>query len=312
MRVGDGAGDEFVDLQQAAERLGVHYMTAYRYVRLGRLPATKEAGQWKVSMRALQDMAGALSPGPPGGRRGRPRLDVHRNRLVDRLLAGDEPGAWAVLEAARAAGVDLGPLHLELLAPVLRLVGDRWASGELAIGDEHVVSSVATRLVGRLGPLMSRPGRRRGVVVVGGAPGDVHTLPCAILANLLRGAQYEVLELGGSTPVASFVDAARQPDAPLAVCVSTSLCGRDDVVELVVAEVHQAASAPVLVGGPGVDGPGHANRLGADGTAPDGPGLVAILDGLWEARRKQREHAGAGDAAPGAADGQGDGVPPSA
>jgi excisionase family DNA binding protein len=294
-RGGAGEADDLIDLQQAAERLGVHYMTAYRYVRLGRLPATKVAGQWTVPVAALAALATGRDVGPAGGRRGRPRLDVHRSRLLDRLLAGDEAGAWSVVEAARASGVEPVALHLDLLAPVLRSVGDRWAIGELTVGDEHKASAVATRLVGRLGPLMARPGRRRGRVVVGAAPGDAHGLPASILANVLRGAQYEVVELGASTPAGSFVEALGEGDAPLAACVSASVSGHDAALRRVVDALHRVSAVPVLVGGAAVAGPAHARDLGADGTAADGRGALHLVQELWAARRKEREHPGAGD-----------------
>ncbi|MDA8269090.1 MAG: helix-turn-helix domain-containing protein [Actinomycetota bacterium] len=43
-RAGSSGGSDVIGLQQAADRLGVHYMTVYRYVRTGRLPATKVGG----------------------------------------------------------------------------------------------------------------------------------------------------------------------------------------------------------------------------------------------------------------------------
>ena len=46
-------------LQEAADRLGVHYMTAYRYVRTGRLPATRIGSQWWVDPGDLKE-AGAV------------------------------------------------------------------------------------------------------------------------------------------------------------------------------------------------------------------------------------------------------------
>ena len=44
----------YVSLQDAADILGVHYMTAYRYMRHGRLLAQKESGIWKVAEVELQ------------------------------------------------------------------------------------------------------------------------------------------------------------------------------------------------------------------------------------------------------------------
>ena len=52
-----------ISLGEAAERLGVHYMTAYRYVRTGRLPATRVGGQWVVDPRDLTALPAASPPG---------------------------------------------------------------------------------------------------------------------------------------------------------------------------------------------------------------------------------------------------------
>ena len=44
-----------LSLREAAEELGVHYMTVYRYVRLGMLPATKDGTVWRVDRNALRE-----------------------------------------------------------------------------------------------------------------------------------------------------------------------------------------------------------------------------------------------------------------
>ena len=55
-----------VSLQEAADILGVHYMTAYRYVRTGRLPAQQVDNRWRVRRANLDRLA---PPRPPVGRR---------------------------------------------------------------------------------------------------------------------------------------------------------------------------------------------------------------------------------------------------
>lgn len=270
--------EERISLDEAAERLGVHYMTAYRYVRLGRLPAAKVGGQWQVPVSGVEALLKGAEDGESAARRGRPRVAVHRERLLDRLLANDEQGAWTVVENARVAGLAPVDVHLELLGPALRTIGERWEAGELGVGDEHRATAVAIRVVGRLGPEFVRRGRRRGTVIVGAAPGDPHALPAAMLADVLRGAQYSVLDLGGATPVESFVDAVRATDDLVAVCVSFSVSDRDDVIEAVVGAVREVTDAPVFVGGPACNGERHAAALGADGTAADAGAAVELID----------------------------------
>ena len=100
-------------------------------------------------------------------------------------------------------------MHLELLGPTLVDVGDQWAVGTLSIADEHRASSVAARIVGRLGPQFTRPRTRRGTVLVGFVEGEHHSLPGAMLADLLRAAGFDAVDLGAETPPDPFVDAAR-------------------------------------------------------------------------------------------------------
>ena len=56
-------------LQQAADELGVHYMTAYRYVRTGRLPARRVASGWRIApsdLAAIVAAGDAAAAGPVG------------------------------------------------------------------------------------------------------------------------------------------------------------------------------------------------------------------------------------------------------
>ena len=78
-------------LQEAADALGVHYMTAYRYVRLGLLGATKEGATWKVPVAEVARMQSERLPDDngrrPGGRGAEPA--PWGARLESRLRAGD-------------------------------------------------------------------------------------------------------------------------------------------------------------------------------------------------------------------------------
>ena len=151
-------------LRECADRLGVHYMTAYKYVRMGRLPAVKVGSEWRVLESDLAAFLGAdpVASGPS------PWAD----RLAGRLLVGDQAGAWSVLEAAMSSGLDPGDVYLEVLAPALRAIGDGWRAGIVSIAAEHRASAVADGLIGRLGPRFTRRGRKRGRVLIGSPPGE--------------------------------------------------------------------------------------------------------------------------------------------
>jgi methanogenic corrinoid protein MtbC1 len=257
-------------------------MTAYRYVRLGMLPAEKVGGTWRVSQAAVDQLRDSPAKASTGGtspatRRRAPWAD----RLECRLVSGDSRGSWAVIEAALAAGAELDEVYLSIIAPAMRAIGDRWATGELDVAVEHRASGIALRLVGRLGHRFVRRGRSRGVIVVGAPAGERHGLPIALLTDLLRAAGWEVSDLGADVPTTSFVDAARDTNALAAVGVSVSTAQCITAGQEVIAALRaQALDVPILVGGHAVRDERHASALGADGWAADGRAAVAVLESL--------------------------------
>jgi len=203
-------------------------------------------------------------------------------KLVARMVAGDEAGAWGVVEAALASGVEPGDVYLDLLVPALEAVGDGWADGELTVADEHRATAIAFRLVGRLGPRFARRGRKRGTVVVGAPAGEQHGLPSAILADLLRGVGFEVLDMGANTPATSFSETAKDANRLVAIAIAITTPGGDSAVRAVVKALRQADLAvPILVGGAAVDDRAHALRLGADEwSGVDGRSALVAIERL--------------------------------
>jgi excisionase family DNA binding protein len=273
---------EVLTLHEAAEELGVHYMTAYRYVRLGLLPATKSGGTWKV---APSDLAGFRSPNPappPGGKRTGRKRAPWSDRLEQRLLAGDPRGAWGVVEAAMASGAAHDEIYLDVLSPALASIGERWARGELDISVEHRASGIAMRIIGRLGPHFVRRGRTRGMVIVGAPAGERHNLPVALVADLVRQGGWEVSDLGADTPAASFAHAATATDDLVAVGVSVTTAESLESAREALAAVRAVVEPGVLlfVGGGAIRDRDHALELGADDFAADGRSLAEMLDRL--------------------------------
>jgi methanogenic corrinoid protein MtbC1 len=256
-------------------------MTAYRYVRTGRLPARRDGQEWLIDpddLRLVQDQA--VPPSPRRARSDRVPL------LIARMTAGDEAGAWRVVEDALASGLDATGAYLDLLVPALREVGAAWAAGTISIAGEHRASAVAQRIIGRLGPRFARRGRKRGTVIMGGPAGEQHSLPGAIISDLLRGHGFDVIDLGANTPAGSFAETAQQASRLVAVVIGVTAPGLDDNVRAAVAALGEAAiTAPVLVGGAAITGAEHARQLGASAwTGPDGRAVLAAVDHAAAAR----------------------------
>ncbi len=270
-----------LSLHEAAERVGVHYMTIYRRVRLGILPARKVGGTWMVDPADLE----RTTTTPDRGRRrrgtGHPRVSTWQERLQARMLSGDAAGSWQVVEAAMASGLEPGEIYVSILTPTLRDIGASWRSGDISIDQEHLASSVAATLIGRLGPRFARPGRKKGVVIVAMPPGERHGLGVAMLADILAHAGYGVLNLGPDTPTASFAAAMHDAGSLAAVIVSVVDSERRPAAgRLLAAARRERPSVPRLVGGHAIPDERAALDLGADGWVPDPRMLGDLIQAL--------------------------------
>jgi len=255
-------------LHEAAELLGVHYMTAYRSVRLGLLPAVKHGGVWQLKradVEAYRDGSTATQSTSNGGRRRAPWAE----RLEARLVAGDGSGAWGVVEASLASGATLDTVYMEMVAPAMRSIGARWASGELDVSAEHRASRIAFGLVDRLAPRFAHRGRSRGAVILGTPVGESHSLPVALVADLLRSEGWDVADLGADLPTESFVHAAVHTDDLIAVGVSVMIAAHLEAAATLLAALRAALPEGVYlsVGGLAITDAAHARSLGADGCA---------------------------------------------
>lgn len=253
-----------LSLQEVAERLDVHYMTAYRYVRTGRLAATQVAGEWRVERADLERFRKRAAP--RRGRTGRGAVD--RRAVAERfqrcLLRGDEHAAWQVVEDAMASGASPADVLNSVVVPALHEVGEAWASKRCTVAQEHAATAVATRVVGRLGPRFARRGRSQGAVVVGVVAGDAHAVGVHALADLLRGAGFTVTDLGADVPVESFVEAANAADRLVGVGIASYVSGRDRQVRQVVRALRGITGVPLVLGGAAIGGEADARHLGAD------------------------------------------------
>lgn len=257
-----------LSLTDVAEQLGVHYMTAYRYIRLGLLNAKKVGGEWRIDPVDLARYVADPSVGK------KPRLEANtdveidiesaRRDLTEALIAGDEAQAWRAVHSVLDGSTDPSVFHTELLGPAMVDIGESWAEGRLSIAAEHRATAVARRLIGRSRPWFRGPGRRRGLVIIGAPESDHHALPTAIFADLVRAQGPNVIDLGAQTPASTFARALEGPTGdPIVSIVVTNPLALDDAASIVEAVKAVRPETEVLVGGFGVPDQETATRIGA-------------------------------------------------
>ncbi|HVX21328.1 MAG TPA: cobalamin-dependent protein [Acidimicrobiales bacterium] len=276
-----------LNLKQVAAALEVHYMTAYRYVRTGRLAARRVGTGWVVHPADLAAFAARAAPGPDGpGDAGHDPAAAWRARLAGTLARGDEIAAWRVLEQALAAGQSPAQCYLDLVVGAIDDISGRSALPDAPAAQEYLAMATAARLVARLGARFRRPGRSRGTVVFGAALGEHHTLAISVVADLVRLEGFNCLELGADVPPEAFAGAAADAYRLVAVGIGVTTATNLDAVRATVDAVHGVDPAiPVVVGGQAAN-PATGVDTGADAWASDGRRAVELFDDLARARRR--------------------------
>ena len=257
-----------VDLTEAAARLGVHYQTAYKWVRDGSLVAVKRGASYDIADAEVERfIAARRAPSAPPRTTVVRDWDIQRDRLYRYLTAGDELGARSVVDRLRDGGIEPLTLMEELFTPVLAHVGQDWAEGIISVAAEHRASAICERLLARAA--IHPRGRPRGVAVVATPPGEEHSLPAAMAAVALRADRWQVHHLGTQVPIGDLVDLSRAVSADLVVMSVTSLAAAE-TSEAARAELEETG-ARVLIGAPGMT---LRSLLAFARQTPDGAGGV--------------------------------------
>jgi MerR family transcriptional regulator, light-induced transcriptional regulator len=239
---------ETIDLQAAARQLGVHYQTAYKWVRSGELPAAMVMGSYSLDPGAVARFAERRArPVPHRTRRPRTGFAVLSRRVHDHLIAGEERQAARLISDLVGGDVSMTAVARDVLVPALRDIGAEWRAGRLDISIEHRASAIVDRILAEHYPNVR--GRRRGAAVVAALSGDQHVLPTTLAAISLREDNWLVHHLGADLPPDELVRFCQEEHVDLVVLTVT------------VSRLHRSATRTAarleglglrtLVGGPG-------------------------------------------------------------
>jgi MerR family transcriptional regulator, light-induced transcriptional regulator len=238
-----------MQLRDAAGILGVHYQTAYAWVRQGVLPARKTGRGYDVS----EGDVTALVARRGSGTEPRPHIQVRdwavqADRLHAAITTGDETTARRVF-ARLAHGVPLTDLCERVIAPALWRVGEEWAAGDVSIAAEHRASAICERLIAARAH--QPQGRPRGIAVVTTPPGERHGLPALMATACLREDHWLVHHLAADLPTAEVTGLVAEAGASVVVLSSATTEAVQRAGEAAQQMTRAVPRLPVLTGHPG-------------------------------------------------------------
>ena len=193
------------------------------------------------------------------------------SELSDFIIKGDNKGAEEWTRKALDQGMDALVIVNQGLVPGMDVVGEKFKNEEYYMPDMLVSARAMKAAMAHLKPLLvGREGASLGGVVIGTVKGDLHDIGKNLVAMMLEGAGFEVIDLGTDVAPEAFVKAAEENKASI-VCLSALLTTTMPMMQNTIeaftdAEMRQQVK--VMIGGAPIT-ESYASEIGADGYAPE-------------------------------------------
>lgn len=204
--------------------------------------------------------------------------DLNLADLYQAVLDGDLQSAVGVTRAALDSGVDPQKLVAEQMIPAMDEVGRRFESNEYFVPELLIAARAMKGALELIRPLLTECGVEPvGRVVIGTVKGDLHDIGKGIVAAMLEGGGFDVVDLGVDVSAEKFVAQAKESRANI-IAVSALLTTTMVSMKSVVQAVHEGGLSDrckVIVGGAPVTQQ-FASAIGADGYSSNAPGAVAL------------------------------------
>jgi corrinoid protein of di/trimethylamine methyltransferase len=202
--------------------------------------------------------------------------------LYDAVLNGDDKKAHAATITALAAGALPMDLIQETMVPAMDEVGRLFEAEEYFVPELLLAGRAMKSALALLKPLLSASGQKMATrVVIGTVAGDLHDIGKNIVASMLEGSGFEVIDLGTDVSPAKFVAAVEQRQ-PHVVCMSALLTVTMPAMKKTMDALETAGlrtRVKVLIGGAPVTMQ-YAREIGADGYSENASGAVGLVKNL--------------------------------
>jgi len=199
------------------------------------------------------------------------------NDIRQAVLAGDEAGAAGFARAELEAGTPAHEIMDAALISAMDEAGAKMATGELFIPEVLVAADAMKAAMDVVSPhLVGDESATRGTVVIGAVEGDVHDIGKSLVALMLDGAGFTVVDLGVDVSSDAFVAAAAENGADV-VAMSSLMVTTMPKMKVVIEALHEAHldAKPIVGGAPLTQA--YADEIGAAGYAPDAGGAVKLV-----------------------------------
>ena len=195
-------------------------------------------------------------------------------KIKDSVIAGEVDEVKDLVKKAVDEGQEVKKILSEGLIAGISIVGNKYESGEFFLPEMVIAATAMKEGLKVLSPLLKEGDvESAGTVVLGTAQGDIHDIGKSIVGTMLEGAGFMVTDIGVDVGPEKFAAVAKEKNADIigiSALLTTTMVKMEDVIK---AAREAGLKAKVMIGGASVTQE-FADKIGADGYAPDAPSAV--------------------------------------
>lgn len=197
--------------------------------------------------------------------------------LFNAIIKGKRKDVTALVQAEIDAGANVEEVLMESMIPAMREIGDRFTRNEVYVPEMLIAARAMQAGLDLIDPLLADTGHEPlGKVAIGTVKGDLHDIGKNLVAMMVKGAGYEVMDLGVDCDVSKFDEAVDNGAQVimLSALLTTTMPYMKEIVE------HfkgKGSSVKILIGGAPVTQE-YADEIGADGYSSDANEAVKSVE----------------------------------
>lgn len=197
--------------------------------------------------------------------------------LYNAILKGKRNDAVEHVKAAIDSGAGVEDILMGSMIPAMREIGDRFSRNEVYVPEMLIAARAMQAALDIVEPLLAESGHEPlGKVAIGTVKGDLHDIGKNLVAMMIKGAGYEVEDLGVDCDVAKYQEAVDNGNQVilLSALLTTTMPYMKEVVDHF---KSQNSPVKILIGGAPVTQE-YANEIGADGYSSDASQAVSSVE----------------------------------
>jgi 5-methyltetrahydrofolate--homocysteine methyltransferase len=200
------------------------------------------------------------------------------SELYNAILNGNAKKAAEITKTAIAEKADVRELVQKFMIPAMDEVGKRFECNEYFVPELLIAARAMKTSLELITPLLAEAGAEpMGYVVIGTVQGDLHDIGKNLVASMLEGGGFKVIDLGVDVPPERFVEAAKEKDGTI-VALSALLTTTMTMMKNVIEALEKAGirrQTKVIIGGAPITQQ-YADEIGADGYSDNASSAVAL------------------------------------